>query len=124
MYHRSFSSEGSARDIILWLGIFSFRGANHYHRSLLKAVRPELLATKVSVSSVASGSVSEGAYSPVPDLPQSSGYPICLLHELKSANLPEDLITVTHTFQPWLLSSVPPSDTLVVFLLVLSVAAP
>jgi hypothetical protein len=35
-----------------------------------------------------------------------------LLHELQSASLPEDLITVTHTFQPWLLSSVPSFDTL------------
>jgi hypothetical protein len=39
-------------------------------------------------------------------------YSDCLLHELQSASLPEDLITITHTFQPWLLSSVPPSDTL------------
>jgi hypothetical protein len=49
-------------------------------------------------------------YSPVPNLPQSAGYPDCLLHELQSASLPEALITVTHTFQPWLLSSLPPFD--------------
>jgi hypothetical protein len=35
-----------------------------------------------------------------------------LLHELQSISLPEDLITVTHNFQPWLISSLSPSDTL------------
>jgi hypothetical protein len=40
VYQRSFSSEGSARDI-LCLGNFSFRGANHYYSSLLMCARPE-----------------------------------------------------------------------------------
>jgi hypothetical protein len=41
VYYLFFSPEGSARDIFVWLGIFSFHGANHYHRSLLMCARPQ-----------------------------------------------------------------------------------
>jgi hypothetical protein len=43
-------------------------------------------------------------------LPQSVGHPNSLLHELHSTSLPEDLVTVFHAFQSWLVSS-PSSDT-------------